>query len=74
MSATTETISKKDTIENLYHQLDNKSDFIKKVAKEFKKKPGTLQNHWFSGFFSIPEDYEDRVIEILNETIESQSL
>jgi hypothetical protein len=68
-----ETTTKKENIETLYHQLESKSDFIRLVAKELKKRPGTLQNHWFSGFFSVPEAHEDRVIELLQNTIKGQN-
>ncbi len=69
----TETITKNETIQNQYQSLDNKADFIREVAKELKKKPGTLKNHWFSCFFSVPTAHEDRVIEMLEEKISLQN-
>jgi len=69
----TETVTKNETIQNLYQQLESKSDFIKDVSKSLKKKPGTLKNHWFSCFFSIPETYEDQVIEMLEDAVSNQN-
>lgn len=69
----TATLSKNENIQSLYRQLENKGGFIRAVSEEFNRKPGTLQNHWFSSFFSIPEEYEDRVIDMLQKTIKNQN-
>lgn len=69
----TEAITKNETIQSLYQKINDKSQFIKDVAKDLDKKPGSLQNHWFSRFFSVPESHEDRVIEMLEDAIEKQN-
>lgn len=69
----TETLSKSDNIRNLYLQLEDKAKFITAVSKEFGRKPGTLKNHWFSSFFAIPENYEDKVITMLQKAIKNQN-
>ena len=62
-----------DNIKSLYSQVDKKNKLIEKVANDLGKKPNTLKNHWFSTFFSIPDEHQPRVIEILEETINNQS-
>lgn len=66
-------VTKNETIQELYLKLDNKANFIRKAAKAFDKRPGTLKNHWFSCFFSVPQVFEDRVIEMLNEAVAIQT-
>jgi hypothetical protein len=61
-----------EEIKKLYSQLNHKTDFMLIVAKDLNKKPNTLKNHWFSGFFSIPDEYQERVIELLKITIKKQ--
>jgi len=61
-----------ETIKMLYNQLKVKKDFILIVAEDLDKSTGTLQQHWFSRFWSIPKDYQPRVIELLKQTIREQ--
>lgn len=60
-------------IKELYSQLKNKKEFMEIVSDDLDKKPNTLKNWWFSGFFSIPDEYQDRVLELLKETIKNQT-
>lgn len=77
MENTTE-ITKIDNIKNLWQQLGNsgeKTEFILLLASETGKSPNTIRQHWLSnaGFWSIPEDEQDRVIELLQKTIAIQN-
>ena len=70
------TITKIDNIKNLWSQLSNngaKTEFTLLVAEDLKKSPNTLRNHWFSVFWQIPEKHQDRVIELLQNTIRKNS-
>jgi len=61
-----------DNIQNLYHQLYNKTEFVKLVAVELDRSPNTLAHHWFARFWQIPREFEDRVILLLQNTISQQ--
>jgi len=64
----------KQNIKELFNQIDNKFDFIILLSKEFKVKPNSIRNNWFSSYYSIPEKHESRVVEILQQTIRQQNL
>jgi hypothetical protein len=64
----------KQNIKELFNQIDNKFDFILLLSKEFKVKPNSIRNNWFSSYYSIPEKHESRVVEILQQTIRQQNL
>tara|TARA_R110001606_G_scaffold398025_1_gene576073 strand:- start:1302 stop:1532 length:231 start_codon:yes stop_codon:yes gene_type:complete len=68
-------ITKIDNIISLYGKIDNKTEFIKVVAKDTKRKPNTVRTHWFSSanFYSIPEEFQDRVIQLAQNTIACQN-
>lgn len=63
-----------EEIKILYKKVDKKTDFIKFAASYFGKSPKTLRNHWFSetGFWSIPEDYQIEVKQLLIDTIKNK--
>jgi len=61
-----------DNIQNLYHQLHNKTNFVKLVAVELDRSPNTLAHHWFARFWQVPKGCEDRVIVLLQNTIKQQ--
>jgi len=63
-----------ENIKQLFNQIDNKFDFIILLSKEFKVKPNSIRNNWFSSYYSIPEKHESRVVEILQQTIRQQNL
>ncbi len=63
---------KKNTIKTLYAQIDKKTMFIIEVADYFGKSPQSLRVHWFSSFWSIPEDYQDELIVLLKQKIKTQ--
>ena len=72
----TEEITKNQNIKNLWAKLPNdgsKTEFIKVVAEDLGKSPNTLHNHWFARFWQIPEKHQDRVIELLQNTIRKNS-
>jgi len=64
----------KQNIKQLFNQIENKFDFILLLSKEFKVKPNSIRNNWFSSYYSIPEKHESRVVEILQQTIRQQNL
>ena len=64
----------KQNIKELFNQIENKFDFILLLSKEFKVKPNSIRNNWFSSYYSIPEKHESRVVEILQQTIRQQNL
>tara|TARA_R110002051_G_scaffold224048_1_gene287250 strand:+ start:6951 stop:7181 length:231 start_codon:yes stop_codon:yes gene_type:complete len=68
-------ITKIDNIISLYGKIDNKTKFIKEVAKDVNRKPNTVRTHWFSSanFYSIPEEFQDRVIQLAQNTIACQN-
>ena len=63
-----------ENIKHLFNQIENKFDFILLLSKEFKVKPNSIRNNWFSSYYSIPEKHESRVVEILQQTIRQQNL
>jgi hypothetical protein len=63
-----------ENIKHLFNKIDNKFDFIILLSKEFKVKPNSIRNNWFSSYYSIPEKHESRVVEILQQTIRQQNL
>lgn len=63
-----------DEIKELYNQLNHKTDFMKELADKLEKRPNTLKNHWFTGFWSIPIEHENFVLNFLKNKIESQKL
>lgn len=66
--------TKIDNIKFLYQKLGHKTNFIKDVANALNKAPATLRNHWFGAFWSIPEKYQDKIIEMLQKQIRFDTL
>ena len=64
-----------NNIKALWKEIKYKTGFISEAAKHFNKRPSTLKNHWFSnvGFWSVPENLHDEVIEFMNDYISSQN-
>jgi hypothetical protein len=67
-----EKIEKIENIKQLYTQVEKKTKFIQMVADDLGKSPRTLRNHWFGAFWSIPLMYQDRIIELSQNTIKLQ--
>lgn len=65
-------MSKNDKIKSLYKKVDKKTKFIKMVAEDLGLNPQYVRGHYFSSFWIIPEAKEDRIIELLDRTIENQ--
>tara|TARA_R110000822_G_scaffold271860_1_gene394434 strand:+ start:85 stop:291 length:207 start_codon:yes stop_codon:yes gene_type:complete len=61
-------------IKHLFDQIENKQGFVILLSNEFKVKPNSIRNNWFSSYYSIPEKHEQRVIELLQNTIQRQNL
>ena len=74
MNKTIKTNIMNHNIKHLFDQIDNKLDLISLLSNEFKVKPNSIRNNWFSSYYSIPEKHEQRVIELLQNTIQRQNL
>lgn len=63
-----------DQIKELYSQVKAKSKFIEKLGTNNKidRSPRTIRNHWFSEFWSVPEDKQEAVLKLLKEEIKNQ--
>lgn len=66
------TITKIDNIKDLYSQINKKTKFIQEVANDLNLNPQYVRGHYFSAFWTIPEDKQDRVIELLQNKIANQ--
>lgn len=64
-------MEKIDNIKTLYKQVWVKGDFIHLVALDLKLSWGHVRNQMFSAWV-IPEKYQDRIIELLQNTIKTQ--
>lgn len=62
----------KENIKNLVGQLEDRKAFVELVAAEFDRKPSTISTHWFAGFWSVPLEFEGRVVELLQNAIRQQ--
>ena len=67
-------MNKTENIKNLWSQVKDKKEFIVAIADHYGMKPRSVENHWFSKYFSIPSRYIDEVINILQSVIRNQSL
>lgn len=56
----------------LFDQLHDKKGFIKLISHEFGLKPLSIRNNWFAGYYAIPDQYQSRVIELLQNAIINQ--
>tara|TARA_R110002051_G_C8374478_1_gene444101 strand:+ start:320 stop:526 length:207 start_codon:yes stop_codon:yes gene_type:complete len=63
-----------ENIKHLYTQIENKHGFIILLSHEFKLKPNSIRTNWFATFYSVPNKHQDRVIELLQNTIQRQNL
>lgn len=65
-------MNKIENIKNMYSKINKKTQFIGMVAEDLGKNPQYVRGHWFSAFWTIPEHYQNRVIELLQNTIANQ--
>jgi len=63
----------RQNIKQLFKSVDNKTEFVELLSKEFNRKPASIRNNWFSAFYSIPQEHEARVVELLQRTIAAQN-
>lgn len=63
-----------NNIKDLYGLVSDKKDFIIKVSAAFKRRPNSVSNHWFCGYFSVPEAIEDEVISFMQAYVASQNV
>ena len=65
-----------DNIKHLWSQVDNKTKAIKAVSEKCGKKFGTVKVLWLapSGGFSIPDDYQGDVVDVLQRVVKEQEL
>ncbi len=67
-----QTINLIDEIKDLYSKVSKKTKFIILASVELEKSALTLRHHWFGQFWSIPEEHQSKVKELLELTIENQ--
>lgn len=60
-------------IKNLYSEINNQKEFCLLLSKEFELKPNSIRTNWLSTYYSVPDKYQARVIEILQKTINQQN-
>jgi len=63
----------RQNIKQLFKSVDNKTEFVELLSKEFNRKPASIRNNWFSAFYSIPQEHEARVVQLLQRTIAAQN-
>lgn len=61
-----------DEIKEKYRLVKKKTEFIQLVAEKLNRGGLYLRNNWFSSFWSIPTSEQQKVLDILNETIKNQ--
>ena len=61
-----------ENIKELYQEVEKKTAFIKLVAEDLGLNPQYVRGHYFSSFWTIPEDRQQRVVELLQNTIKNQ--
>lgn len=66
-------MSKIDNIKDLYSQINKKTKFIGEVAKELDLNPQYVRGHYFSSFWTIPDDKQDTIISMLQNKIAEQN-
>lgn len=54
-------------IKHLYKMLKDKKAFCTELSKEVGTSPRSIYNHWFGGFWAIPENQQDLVLTRLKE-------
>ena len=70
------TADKKDKIKEIrigYQKIKGKSDFIMEVALDVARAKGTIKNHWLSGLWDIPLEFQNRVLELITNKIKNQN-
>ena len=61
-----------EEIKELWKQINHKRDFMLEVSEELDRTPNTLYTHWFARFWSIPEQEQPKVLELMKAKIEEQ--
>ncbi|WP_109438374.1 hypothetical protein [Aquimarina sp. AU119] len=61
-----------DNIKNLYSQVYDKTAVINEVANELGLSPGSVRNNYLGRDFRIPEENQERVVTILQNTLKHQ--
>ena len=62
-----------ENTKNLFTNINDKQSFIMLCADEFGIKPISIRNNWFSGFWSIPDKHQERVLVLLQNYIKHQT-
>jgi len=68
--------AEKTTIEQIQEQyalVKSKSKFILKLAKVVKRTPLTVRHHWIGQLWSIPEEFQQTVLDEINKELKIQS-
>lgn len=56
----------------LYPEIKNKTSFFIALAKEVDRSPLSLRQHWFANFWSIPEEFQAKVVDFMQKYIKNQ--
>lgn len=68
-------MTKIDNIKRLYKKINDKYKLLETASNEFGRKPASIKKNWLcdSGFWSVPEECQDRLIELLQNQIQKQN-
>ena len=61
-----------ENIKSLYTQIKGKTKFKIFAASYFGKAPTTINNHWLSTFWQIPEEHQEGMVTIMQNWIKNQ--
>jgi hypothetical protein len=66
-----ESENKVDNIQKLFSIVKDKTAFIQLLHSDLKckTKPQSMRTNWFAGFWAIPDEYKERTIKLLQNTI-----
>jgi len=67
-------MSKIKNIRNLYEQISKKEKFILMLENDLKLDYDFLKLNYFRNGFNIPDNHQDRIIDLLQKTIRLQRI
>tara|TARA_R110002020_G_scaffold264680_4_gene479382 strand:+ start:368 stop:583 length:216 start_codon:yes stop_codon:yes gene_type:complete len=65
-----------DNIQTLFNRLDSNQQkvFVKVLADYYNKKPLSIRNNWFSNYKQIPNQYQEKVLSMLQNKIKLNNI
>jgi hypothetical protein len=73
MGIVTEELKAMEKIKFEYQKIQSKTLFIIELAESVGRAKGTIRNHWFGGFWEIPLEYQEKVLELITNKIKNQN-